>query len=372
MAVAALADPDVRRVAIVRLRVGLGDLLCSVPALRSLRAARPDLDVTLITWRKMAPVVDRMRGYVDRLLPFPGFPGIPDGGVDAAGWRPFLRAASGFDLAVQAYGDNLAANRVTAALGARLVGGFWPTSAPGSPPPLHLRYPRHVHEVWRHLRLFGHLGVAADERPEVAALEFPVWAADEAEDAVRRERHGLVPGGYVVIHPGASSPSRRWPPDRYAEVADALTERGLRVVLTGVPAERHIAGAVRARSRSPLLDLTGETSLGGYALLLRNAALVVCNDTGTAHLAAAVGTPSVTVFLAGDPVRWAYQDAQHRIARVAVGCNPCPHLTCPIDFRCALRLPVSAVLAQVDAVLRSAHPARSPARPPPPAPRPSA
>ncbi|MCW3844189.1 glycosyltransferase family 9 protein [Micromonospora yasonensis] len=347
-----LADPAVRRVAVVRLRVGLGDLLCGVPALRAVRRARPDLHVTLVTWPETAPVVRRMAAYVDRLLPFPGFSGIPERPVHEAGWAPFLRAAGRFDLAVQAYGDNPAANRVCDALDARHVAGFWPTGSPGPPPAGHLRYPHDVHEIDRHLRLVAHLGVPVGAGAGVRALEFPIRSADRAADVALRRRHGLTAGHYAVVHPGATSPSRRWPAARFAGVADHLAARGLRVVLTGVPAEREVTAAVRRLTRRPTVDLTGATSLGGLALLLRHAAILVANDTGTAHLAAAVGTPSVTVYLSGDPVRWSHPGGPHRIARAAVGCNPCPHLTCPIDFRCAIRLPVSVVLSEVDGLLR--------------------
>jgi ADP-heptose:LPS heptosyltransferase len=354
-----LADRCVQRVAVVRLRVGLGDLLCTVPALRALRAARPDLHVTLVTWAETASVVERMSAYVDRLLPFPGFPGIPERPLDEAGWEPFLRAAAGFDLAIQAYGDNMAANSATRTLGARLVGGFWPTDAPGDAPALHLRYPRDVHETWRHLRLFAHLGVPVDKRPGTAALEFSAGPADRLAFAGLCERHALSPGRYAVVHPGATSPSRRWPADRFAAVADALAARGLRVVVTGVLAEREVTAAVTGSARCLPIDLTGATGLGAYALLLRHAALVVGSDTGTAHLAAAVGTPTVTVFLSGDPVRWAHPGPRHRVARIRVECSPCPHLTCPIDFRCGTRLPVSMVLAEVDALLRRPAPRSS-------------
>jgi ADP-heptose:LPS heptosyltransferase len=353
-----LADPAVRSVAIVRLRVGLGDLLCGVPALRALRRARPDLHVTLVTWAEMAPVVDRARAHVDRLLPFPGYPGIPERPVDAAGWEPFLREAGRFDVAVQAYGDNVAANDVCARLDAGTVAGFWPTAAPGEPPAWHLGYPRDLHEVERHLRLMALLGVPVGDDPAERALEFPVLPDDEGADADLRARHGLEPGSYAVLHPGATSPSRRWPPERFAALADALAADGLRVVVTGVPGEREVTAAVLRHARSAPLDLTAATGLGGFALLLRSAALVVANDTGTAHLAAAVGTPSVTVFLAGDPVRWAHDPARHPVARVDVGCNPCPHLVCPIDHRCATRLPVSLVLDHARAALsRRAVPA---------------
>ena len=342
---APLANPEVRRVALVRLRVGLGDLLCSVPALRRLKEERPDVHLTMITWPEMADVVARTGG-VDDLLPFPGIEGIPERPADPAGWAPFLAAARDrrFDLALQVYGDRPAANRVAAGLGARLVGGFAPT---GWQPPeeqrsLHLRYPVHLHEAERHLRLLEHLGLPPGGPPR---MEFPVTPADEAEHAVTLERHALRPGRYAVLHPGASAPTRRWPVERFAAVGDELAADGLSVVVTGVPGERDISAAVTAAMRAPAVDLTGATGLGGLAALLRDAAVLVGNDTGSAHLAAAVGAASVTVFLAGDPVRWAHRGPRHRTAAADVPCAPCPHLRCPIEFRCAATVGPAAVLA---------------------------
>jgi ADP-heptose:LPS heptosyltransferase len=339
-----LTDPAVRSVALVRLRVGLGDLLCSLPALRRLRAARPDLRVSLLTWPETAPVVARMGDAVDELLPFPGAEGIPERRPDPAGWAPFLAAASArrFDLAVQQYGDRPAANAVTAALGARLAGGFAPTG--WTPPPgterLHLRYPVQLHEADRHLRLFEHLGLPPGEEP----MSFPVTPDDEAEHAATLARHALAPGGYAVLHPGASSPTRRWPVARFAAVGDGLAGDGLRVVVTGGAGERALGAALTAAMRAPAVDLTGATGLGGLAALLRDAAVLVGNDTGSAHLAAAVGARSVTVFLPGDPVRWAHRGPRHRAVVADVPCAPCPHLECPIDFRCATSVAPGRVL----------------------------
>ena len=342
---APLADPSVRRVALVRLRVGLGDLLCSVPALDRLKQERPDVHVTMITWPEMADVVARTGG-VDELLPFPGAEGIPERPPDPAGWKAFVDAARQrrFDLALQVYGDRPAANAVTAALGAELVGGFAPTGwePPETSRDLHLRYPLHLHEAQRHLALFEHLGLPAGGPPR---MRFPVSAADAAEHAATLERHGLRPGGYAVLHPGASAPTRRWPVERFAAVGDALAGDGLAVVLTGVPGERGISAAVTAEMRAPAVDLTGATGLGGLAALLRDAAVLVGNDTGSAHLAAAVGAASVTVFLPGDPVRWAHRGPRHRTVAADVPCAPCPHLVCPIDFRCAASVRPAAVLA---------------------------
>jgi ADP-heptose:LPS heptosyltransferase len=339
-----LRDPEVRSVLLVRARVGLGDLLCGVPALRALRRARPDLHVALLTWAEVAPVVDRYRGYVDELVDFPGWPGIPERPpVADPGFLPALRARR-FDAALQVYGDRPAANEVTEAVGARWVGGFHDPARHPADPATHLPYPATMHEVHRHLSLLQHLGVP----PAGEDLEFPLTGADRAEAGA------LLPTRpYAVVHPGATSSSRRWPAQRWAAVADALARDGLRVLVTGVPGEEELTAAVVGRMAEPARDLCGATTLGGLAAVLAGAALVASNDTGTAHLAIAVGTPSVTVFLSGDPRRWAgLRRDRHRVARADVGCNPCPHLDCPIDHRCATRVPVAAVLHQVSLLPR--------------------
>jgi ADP-heptose:LPS heptosyltransferase len=333
-----LRDPGIRTVLLVRLRVGLGDLLCGVPALRALRRARPDLHVAMLTWAEMAPVVERYRSYVDELVDFPGWPGIPERPPRAdPGFLPAVRARR-FDAALQVYGDRPAANEVTEAVGARHVGGFHdPARHPGDPA-THLPYPATMHEIHRHLSLFQHLGVP----PAGEDLEFPLTAADRAE------ARDLVRGRYAVLHPGATSSSRRWPLERWAAVGDALVRSGLPVVVTGVPGEEELTAAVTGTMAEPARDACGATSLGGFAAVLAGATLLASNDTGAAHLAVAVGTPSVTVFLSGDPRRWAgLRRDRHRIARADVGCNPCPHLDCPIDHRCAGQVPVAAVLDQI-------------------------
>lgn len=338
-------DREPASIAIVRLRTGLGDLLCGVPALRALRARLPRARVALITFPEMAPVVARQRVYVDELLPFPGWPGIPERPPRTREVPAFLARcrARGFDLAIQMYGARPAADDVTARLGARRTAGFRTREGSGAAPDRFLPYPNHLHEIDRHLALMTLLGAP----PAGRALEFPLEPQDEREAAELRARR--LRGDYVVLHPGATCASRRWPPGRFAAVGDALAADGLAVAVTGVSGERGLTRAVVARMRAPAADLCGRTSLGGMAALLRGARLLVCSDTGTAHLAAAMGTPAVVAFLSGDPVRWAHP--AHRVARVDVGCNPCPHLACPIDHRCAARLAPADVVSHARALL---------------------
>ena len=351
-----LINSSIRTVLLVRLRVGLGDLLCTVPAVRALRAARPDLHVALATWPEMAGVVGRMAPWVDELVPFPGAPGIPERPPDGTfgQWAQAMTARR-WDLALQVYGDNPAAGEVTAATGARLVGGFAATGSTGLDPALHVPYPHALHEVERHLRLLEHLGLPPGAS---RALEWPLTPDEQAEAAAL----GLAPGSYAVLHPGATSPSRLWPVERFAEVADGLARAGLEVVVGGVPSEAATTSALAAACRTSVRDLTGRTSLGAYAALLRDAAVVVANDTGTAHLSAAVGGRVVTLFLSGDPRRWRHAPHLQAVVREDVGCSPCPHLVCPIDHRCALRISPERVLRE--ALAMAGRPA---GRPPTPA-----
>ena len=345
------SQPDrVRSVLLVRLRVGLGDLLCTVPGLRALRAAHPELHVGLATWPEMSGVLARYPSYVDELVPFPGVTGIPERAPDGSydQWCDRMRARS-WDLALQVYGDNPVANAVTADVGARVTGGFAPTRGPGLDRALHLPYPHALHEADRHLRLLEHLGLPSGGS---RALEWPVLPEDACD----------VPSGdYVVLHPGATCSSRRWPVERFAAVGDALAADGLTVALGGVRSEAATTAAVIAAMRAPAVDLTGRTSLGQYAVLLRDAAVVVANDTGTAHLTAAVGGRVVTVFLSGDPVRWRHAPQLQTVVQQQVGCNPCPHLDCPIDFRCAWRIrPERVVQAAREMLARRPTPSAAP------------
>jgi ADP-heptose:LPS heptosyltransferase len=354
-----LADPDTRRVLLVRLRVGLGDLLASVPALRALRAARPDAEVVLLTWAEMAPVVARMNAYVDELFDFPGWSGIPERPPRLKELPEFLAEVRRrrFDLAVQMYGGQAAANQVTERLGARRTAGFFTPGQWDADLATHLPYPYREREVRRHLELVGFLGAP----PAGEDLEFPLWPEDLEEAGALRRRHGLPEGGFVCLHPGATAASRRWPPERFAAVGDALAARGLPVVLVGVPGEEPVAAAVAAAMAARAVDLTGRTSLGGFAALLASAALLVGNDSGPAQLAAAVGCPAVTVFLAGDPARWSPPDPRYRPLTAGVPCQPCGHQVCPIDFRCALDLAPGRVAAEAGRLIDDLGRLRQPA-----------
>jgi ADP-heptose:LPS heptosyltransferase len=136
------------------------------------------------------------------------------------------------------------------------------------------------------------------------AAGFELPRGDDGRLAVRRPLPPIAQDpGYVVVHPGASVPARAWPAGHCAEAVEALADAGHRVLVTGAPAERELTSFVAGRRG---IDLGGATTLAEMAALLDGAAAVVVGNTGPAHLAAAVGTPVVSLFSPVVPAeRWA-------------------------------------------------------------------
>jgi ADP-heptose:LPS heptosyltransferase len=151
---------------------------------------------------------------------------------------------------------------------------------------------------------------------EAAGFVLPL--SDDGGLAVRRplpEVEHLVPEGpYVVLHPGTSVPARAWPAERFAETARLLAADGRSVVVTGSPGEKDLTSAVVGGT--PAVDLGGLTDLAELAAVLERAEAVVVGNTGPAHLAAAVGTPVVSLFAATvPPSAW----APYRVPSVLLG-----------------------------------------------------
>ena len=315
---------DIKEIAVFRALV-LGDMLCAVPTFRSIRHRFPDARITLIGLPWAREFVARFGAYIDDFIEFAGFPGIPERNVDPARIVRSIEDLQSrrFDLAIQLHGSGFTSNTFVALLGARQSAGFvLPGTAPVPPTPdgIWVEYPGHGHEVHRLLRVADALGGDVDDAPE-----FPLSPADEA-DLADALPFPLTPGRYAVVHPGASRPPRRWRPENFAATADHLARTGLEVVITGSPAEREVAAEVGARMHEPALDLSGQTSLGALGVLVRDAALLLANDTGVSHVAAGVRTPSVILFSEADPRRWAPLDETRHLALGGLpGEQECPH-----------------------------------------------
>lgn len=183
-----------------------------------------------------------------------------------------------------------------------------------------------VHEVERNLSLAATLGytLPADDDGRLRLVRRPTALPP-----------GLPPRPYVVVHPGASVPARAWAPERNAELVGRLAAAGWPVVVTGAPGEATLGGAVAG---SAGVDLTGRTDLAGLAEVLARAAAVVVGNTGPAHLAAAVGTPVVSVFAPTVPaVRWRPWMVPHELlGDQDVACAGCRARVCPLERQACL------------------------------------
>jgi len=214
---------------------------------------------------------------------------------------------------------------------------------PGSLLDVRHRVDEDLHEVERGLSLAATLGYRLPE-------------GDDGRLAVRRDPGADLPGlegPYVVVHPGASVPARAWAPERHAALVEALLAEGRRVVVTGGTAERPLTALVAGGRRPGVVDLGGRVDLAGLAEVLAGAEVVVVGNTGPAHLAAAVGTPVVSLFAPVVPaVRWRPWGVRHvLLGDQEAACAGSRARVCPVaGHPCLDGVPVEEVVAAVGAL----------------------
>jgi ADP-heptose:LPS heptosyltransferase len=294
--------------------LGLGDLLTAFPALRAIARAYPDHHRVLATPRALAPLA-MLSGAVDAV-------------IDAAPLMPIDRPpGSAIDLAINLHGRGPESHRVLLSLHpSRMIAFAHPALATHRGP----EWRADEHEVVRWCRLLIESGIDAD--PTHLDFRLPDGPVPE------------IARGATLLHPGAAHAARRWPADRWADVARAELRAGRRVILTGSPDEVALAREIAGRAGMPeRAVLAGTTDVLGIARLVKVAARVVCGDTGVAHLATALGTPSVVLFGPTAPERWGPPEhrARHRV--LWAGVTGAPHAT-RVDAG-LLRLTPDAVIA---------------------------
>nr|WP_246143297.1 glycosyltransferase family 9 protein [Actinacidiphila oryziradicis] len=271
-----------RRLVVLR-ALGLGDLLTAVPALRGLRRAYPGHEIVLAAPGRLAEAAGAT-GVVDRLLPAAAPGRAVPGAIDWAGPPP--------GIAVDLHGNGPPSRRLLQALRPHRLFAY----ADGGPP-----WCEDEHERDRWCRLLSWYGIPAD--PGDVRIPAP-------------DTPSPVPDA-TVVHPGADAAARRWPPERFAAVAGALRAAGHRVVVTagageGPPAHRiaRLAGL----PASSVLGGAADVPFMELAALVAGARVVVVGDTGLAHLATALGTPSVVLFGPVAPRLWGPPDGpRHRV-----------------------------------------------------------
>ena len=184
-----------------------------------------------------------------------------------------------------------------------------------------------------------------------------VLATTPADEAAIEARLGRVENGrpLVVLNPGANYGSAKcWPAESFAGLADALVEQyGARVIASLVPREREIANRLKAASRKPIeVFVDPPLGLGPLKALVRRCDLLITNDTGPRHFAAAFDRPVVTVFGSSDPAWTDTRFAKERIVTLELECQPCMERTCPLGHHdCMQLLKPDAVMEKVAELL---------------------
>lgn len=298
--------PGVEKIAVVRAN-GIGDYCFALPALLALRAAYAGAEIVLLGKRWHDEFLRHRPGPIDRVVAVPPCAGVsiePGAAEDTGALERFFAEmhAERFDLALQLHGGGRYSNPFTRRLGARVTAGLRAPDA--APLDRTIPYLYFQPEVLRYLEVVSLVGaVPVTLEPQVAVVP-----ADVAELGRLRLEHDVP---LAVLHPGATDPRRRWPVESFAAVGRALAEAGAQVVAIGAGAEGSLTRALAARA--PVVDLCDRLSLGGIAALLARARVVVANDSGPLHLAAAVGAPTVGIFWCGNMINGGHTTrARHR------------------------------------------------------------
>jgi len=334
---------DVRKVLIVRLR-SIGDTVLATPSLFALKRFLSNAQVDILVEDWVAPVLDS-HPYVDNVIV------LERGGFMArARVARELRAAN-YDVVYNLHGGTTA-TFLTRATGARHRVGFksyqyGQLHNHACPSPLSVWEQQKTHSVEQQLALLGWTGVPVTDRPRTS-LGISPKAAENVERLLNEA--GLTEQNIALIHPAAAFATKQWAVEKFARVVEFLAERGLRSVAIAAPNEQTLLEQLR--SETPVV--TFALSLPEVTALAARSQLFVGNDSGIAHIAAAVGTPSVVVFGSSNIAHWRpWNTAPAEVVFEEMPCQPCHGYFCAqfAQPECIVRVPVTRVTAALDRLL---------------------
>lgn len=314
---------SVKRIAVIR-ALKLGDMLCSIPAIRLLKETMPYSRIYLIGLPWARSFSRRYRQYFDGFIRFPGYPGMPEQQLynpdEVTGFFKKIKYHY-YDLVIQMHGNGSVTNKILPLLQSRFYLGYSENGSTHLNNGTFFAYPKMKNEININLELITSGFGLTGKRPN-KELEFPVLPSDYSDIRSVKESKMLKTHSYVVIHPGSIS-ARPWKARYFSTVGNIVSNFGLKVVITGSIQEKKVAGEVAQLMREKAYNLAGKTTLGALALIIKNARLVISNDTGISHLAAAVKTRSIVIFTTSDPVRWAPLDRElHHIIPPSLSAEP--------------------------------------------------
>jgi len=342
----------IQKVLIVKLR-SIGDTVLATPSLVALRRFLPSAKIDILLERQVAPVLEGFE-FVDEIIT-----------VDGNSLYSKLRTArkirkTGYDIAFNFHGGTTATFFVAVSGAKHRVGcsevqysfvynhllssasNFWKKA--------------HTHSAEQQLALLGFLGVPVDDRPQ------SYLAVQERARILLFEKLSKI-GNFdsnkriALIHPSATLETKKWPVENFGHLAEFFYEIGLQTVAVGSRSEEKLLKRLKEISRVSLIA-TADLTLPEVVALAKEATIFVGNDSGIAHIAAAVQTPLVVIFGSSNVNHWKpWTDAPHEIVRKKMHCQPCAGYTCK-EFgkpRCILEIEVDNVIQAIKKVLLEAY-----------------
>ncbi|MDX6499927.1 MAG: heptosyltransferase [Blastocatellia bacterium] len=340
---------EIHRV-VVRIPNWVGDAVMAVPALRELRRVLPHAHITLVT-RPGAADIFIDADFVDKVL-------VYDRAGLAAVWRHVSEwRRQNFDLAL------LFQNAFEAAVIAFLA--RVPTRIGYDTERRRLLLTHSLplpawkderHESFYYLNIVAELArLLGGQETETTEPRFDLYvSADRKQEALKmlREHGARLNAPLTILCPGSiNSRAKRWPAERYAELADRLAQSGSNVALIGSPAELDVSNEVCRRARSQPIVLTGKTSVAEATAIISIADLLITNDTGPAHIGAALNIPTLVIFGPTNPLTTYPMSDNAEIIRRAPDCAPCMLRDCPIDHRCMTAITPEDVFARASILM---------------------
>lgn len=335
----------VRRVLLVRLR-SIGDTVLSTPSLFALRRFLPDAEIDILVEDWVAPVLEA-HPHVDNVVV------LERGGLVSRARAARQIRSSDYDVVYNLHGGTTA-TFLTRATGARHRVGlrtyqYAQLHNHQAPSPLLLWGQQKTHSVEQQLALLGWTGVPVSDRPRTHLAVSP-----DAADAVNRRlaEAGLEDRKIALIHPAAAFATKQWATENFARVAEALAERGFAPVAIAAQNEHELLDTLLDQSSVHIVAF--DLSLSEVAALAARSQIFVGNDSGIAHIAAAVSTPSVVIFGSSNVAHWRpWNKGAAEVVLETMPCQPCHGYFCEKfpQPECILRVPVERVVAAIDRTL---------------------
>lgn len=336
---------SVRRVLVVKLR-SIGDTVLCTPSLIALRRFLPDAQIDILLEDWVAPVLEGFKG-VDNVLT------VSKGAASRLKIAWGLRRTK-YDVAFNLHGGTTA-TFFTWASGAKHRVGFE-----------HYRYPflyshllssssdfwgqEKTHSAEQQLALLGFMGVPVEDRPK-SRLAVTTSALGIIESRLATE--GIE--NFVIIHPVAAFNTKQWATENFARVAEFVSGKGLQPIAIATKKERAVLDKLKQLSSAPVITFD-DLSLPEISALASKARLFVGNDSGIAHIAAAVNTPSVVIFGSSNRAHWGpWTDAPNEVVYESFACQPCHGYFCA-EFdepKCILSVKTESVIEAIQRILAS-------------------